>query len=99
MRLSDADRELLYAKLSRHAAEGRLEVDELVHPQGTKQGSSISGSTQAGRDLTMSKIDYAVKNGMFLDLMFHKITPKQLPAFKQLMTDIAAKYKANIGTW
>jgi hypothetical protein len=29
VRLSDADRELLYAKLSRHAAEGRLEVDEL----------------------------------------------------------------------
>lgn len=29
MLLSDADRELLYEKLKRHAAEGRLEVDEL----------------------------------------------------------------------
>jgi hypothetical protein len=29
VRLSDADRERLYATLSRHAAEGRLEVDEL----------------------------------------------------------------------
>jgi DUF1707 SHOCT-like domain len=29
VRLSDADRERLYAQLSRHAAEGRLEVDEL----------------------------------------------------------------------
>lgn len=29
MRLSDADRELLFAKLSRHAAEGRLDVEEL----------------------------------------------------------------------
>ncbi len=29
MRLSDADRELLFEKLSRHAAEGRLDVDEL----------------------------------------------------------------------
>jgi peptidoglycan/xylan/chitin deacetylase (PgdA/CDA1 family) len=56
-------------------------------------------TTQAGRDLTLKKIDYAVKNGMFLVLMFHKITTKQLPAFKQLMTDINARYKANIGTW
>lgn len=29
MRLSDADRELLYEQLTRHAAEGRLEVQEL----------------------------------------------------------------------
>jgi DUF1707 SHOCT-like domain len=29
VRLSEADRERLYAQLSRHAAEGRLEVDEL----------------------------------------------------------------------
>ncbi len=29
MRLSDADRELLFERLARHAAEGRLEVDEL----------------------------------------------------------------------
>jgi hypothetical protein len=29
LRLSDAERELLYEKLSRHAAEGRLDVDEL----------------------------------------------------------------------
>jgi Domain of unknown function (DUF1707) len=29
VRLSEADRELLYEQLSRHAAEGRLEVDEL----------------------------------------------------------------------
>jgi hypothetical protein len=29
VRLSDADRELLFAKLARHAAEGRLDVDEL----------------------------------------------------------------------
>ncbi len=29
MRLSDADRELLYEKLKRHAAEGRLSVKEL----------------------------------------------------------------------
>lgn len=29
MRLSDADRELLYEKLKQHAAEGRLSVEEL----------------------------------------------------------------------
>jgi len=29
MRLSDADRELLYDKLGRHAAEGRLSLEEL----------------------------------------------------------------------
>ena len=29
MRLSDADRELLFERLSRHAAEGRLDVPEL----------------------------------------------------------------------
>jgi hypothetical protein len=29
LRLSDADRELLYEKLSQHAAEGRLSVEEL----------------------------------------------------------------------
>ena len=29
MRLSDADRELLFDRLSRHAAEGRLDVEEL----------------------------------------------------------------------
>ena len=29
MRLGDADRELLYAKLNRHAALGRLDVEEL----------------------------------------------------------------------
>ncbi|MGI8573673.1 MAG: DUF1707 SHOCT-like domain-containing protein [Solirubrobacteraceae bacterium] len=29
MRLSDADRELLFANLARHAGEGRLDVDEL----------------------------------------------------------------------
>jgi hypothetical protein len=56
-------------------------------------------TTANGRALTMSKIDYAVKNGMFLDLLFHRITSNQLPAFKVLMSDIAAKYKANIGTW
>jgi peptidoglycan/xylan/chitin deacetylase (PgdA/CDA1 family) len=56
-------------------------------------------TTQAGRDLTLKKIDYAVKNGMFLDLLFHKVTTQQVPAFKLLMSDIAARYKANIGTW
>jgi peptidoglycan/xylan/chitin deacetylase (PgdA/CDA1 family) len=56
-------------------------------------------TTANGRALTMQKVEHAVKNGMFLDIMFHKITPGQLPAFKILMTDLAAKYKPYIGTW
>jgi peptidoglycan/xylan/chitin deacetylase (PgdA/CDA1 family) len=56
-------------------------------------------TTEAGRELTMQKIDYAVKNGKFLDLLFHKVTDRQLPAFRLLMTDIANKYRANIGQW
>jgi hypothetical protein len=55
--------------------------------------------TAKGRALTMSKVKYAVDNGRFLDLMFHKIPPATLPQFRDLMTQIAAAYKPNIVTW
>ena len=55
-------------------------------------------TTEAGRAKTMQKVKRAVDNGEFLDLMFHRITEKQLPAFKTLMTEVA-NYKANISTW
>ena len=54
--------------------------------------------TDAGRKLTMDKVKYAVDNGYFLDLMFHKVPAAQVDNFKTLMTQVAA-YKANIKTW
>jgi peptidoglycan/xylan/chitin deacetylase (PgdA/CDA1 family) len=54
--------------------------------------------TAAGRALTMDKVRHAVDNSEFLDLMFHKIPATQVPAFKELMTQVAA-YKTNIRTW
>jgi peptidoglycan/xylan/chitin deacetylase (PgdA/CDA1 family) len=56
-------------------------------------------TTERGRELTLEKIDYVVNHGKFLDLLFHKITNKQVPAFKLLMEQIAAKYRGNIGQW
>jgi peptidoglycan/xylan/chitin deacetylase (PgdA/CDA1 family) len=54
--------------------------------------------TDAGRKLTMDKVKYAVENGYFLDLMFHRVPAAQVENFKTLMTEIAA-YKANVKTW
>lgn len=54
--------------------------------------------TAAGRALTMSKVKYAVENGKYLDLMFHRVPDKDAAAFRQLMTEVAA-YKANVRTW
>jgi peptidoglycan/xylan/chitin deacetylase (PgdA/CDA1 family) len=56
-------------------------------------------TTADGRALTMSKIQYAVDNGKFLDIFFHHVTQQQKAAFTTLMTDIANKYKANIVTY
>ena len=42
---------------------------------------------------------YAVDNGKYLDLLFHKIPTTTLPAFKDLMTQIATSYKPNVVTW
>ena len=47
----------------------------------------------------MSKVKYAVDNGLYLDLMFHRIPAATLPQFKELMTSIATTYKANVVTW
>lgn len=55
--------------------------------------------TAQGRTLTMAKVKYAVDNGLYLDLMFHKIPTTTLPAFKDLMTQVAAQYKPNVVTW
>ena len=55
--------------------------------------------TVQGRALTLSKVKYAVDNGLYLDLMFHKIPTTTLPQFKELMTQIATSYKANVVTW
>jgi peptidoglycan/xylan/chitin deacetylase (PgdA/CDA1 family) len=54
--------------------------------------------TAAGRQLTMDHVKYAVDNGYFLDLMFHKIPTDQVANFRTLMTQVAA-YKANVRTW
>ncbi len=54
--------------------------------------------TAAGRALTMDRVKYAVDNGKFLDLLFHRIPATDVPAFKQLMTEVAA-YKSSVRTW
>jgi hypothetical protein len=56
-------------------------------------------STEKGRALTMAKVKYAVDNGLYLDLMFHKVPTTTLPQFKELMTQIATQYGANVRTW
>ena len=55
--------------------------------------------TANGRALTMAKIKYAVDNGKYLDLMFHRIPATTLPEFKDLMTQIATTYKSNLRTF
>jgi len=55
-------------------------------------------STEEGRQLTMDYVERAVRESEFIDLFFHQITPEQVPAFKQLMTDLLT-YKANVRTW
>ncbi|MBC7893991.1 MAG: polysaccharide deacetylase family protein [Cytophagaceae bacterium] len=55
-------------------------------------------TTAAGRASTMAKVKRAIDEGNYLDLMFHKITTAQIPAFKELMSQVAA-YKANIRTF
>jgi peptidoglycan/xylan/chitin deacetylase (PgdA/CDA1 family) len=55
-------------------------------------------TSAAGRAATMAKVKRAVDEGDYLDLMFHKITTAQLPAFKELMSQVAA-YKSSIRTW
>ncbi len=42
MRLSDADRELLYEKLSRHAADGRITLDDLERRVGLIAGAETA---------------------------------------------------------
>jgi peptidoglycan/xylan/chitin deacetylase (PgdA/CDA1 family) len=58
-------------------------------------------TTPEGRAQTMEYVKRAVEESEFVDLFFHQITPSQLPAFRQLMTEIAqvARYKAAIKTW
>ncbi|HUP88413.1 MAG TPA: polysaccharide deacetylase family protein [Longimicrobiales bacterium] len=56
-------------------------------------------TTADGRADVMEVIDYVVKNGLYLDLLFHHVTAAQEASFKTLMTDIATKYKANIRTY
>jgi hypothetical protein len=56
-------------------------------------------TTADGRALTMSKIKYAVDNGLFLDVFFHHLTAKQQAGFQELMNEIVSKYKANIRTY
>lgn len=55
--------------------------------------------TAQGRTLTMSKVKYAVDNGLYLDLMFHRVPTATLPQFKELITSIATTYKGNVVTW
>jgi hypothetical protein len=55
-------------------------------------------TTAEGRALTLSYVERAVKEGEVLDLFFHRLPADKVPAFRELMTEVA-KYKANIGTW
>jgi hypothetical protein len=54
--------------------------------------------TAAGRALTMSKVKFAVDNGLYLDLMFHRVQPADVATFKDLMTQVSA-YKTYIRTF
>lgn len=56
-------------------------------------------TTADGRAAVLDVIDHVVKNGLYLDLLFHHVTVAQEASFKTLMTDIAAKYRANIRTY
>ncbi|MDB4900162.1 MAG: hypothetical protein JWN53_1970, partial [Gemmatimonadetes bacterium] len=51
-----------------------------------------------GRALTMSKVKFAVDNGLYLDLMFHRVQPADVATFKDLMTQVSA-YKTYIRTF
>lgn len=55
-------------------------------------------TSEAGRAETMAVIRDVIQNGEYVDIFFHKITQAQLPAFRELMTQIA-QYKANLRTW
>lgn len=56
-------------------------------------------STAQGRALTMEKIQRAVDNGLFLDLLFHRIPANQVASFRELMSQVASAYKGNVRTW
>ena len=55
-------------------------------------------TTAEGRAATMRYVQRAVDEGEYLDLFFHQITAEQLPAFRELMRQVAA-YKANVRTF
>jgi peptidoglycan/xylan/chitin deacetylase (PgdA/CDA1 family) len=55
-------------------------------------------TTADGRALTMEHVKRAVREGEFVDIFFHHVTDAQLPAFRELMSQIAA-YRANIRTY
>lgn len=55
-------------------------------------------TTAEGRAQTVEYVKRAVQEGEFVDLFFHRVTPEQLPAFRQLMTDLV-QFKANLRTW
>jgi hypothetical protein len=52
VRLSEADREVLYEQLARHAAEGRLEVDELER----RVGAVAAATTRAQAAAALSDL-------------------------------------------
>jgi peptidoglycan/xylan/chitin deacetylase (PgdA/CDA1 family) len=55
-------------------------------------------TTADGRAMTMEYVKRAVREGEFVDIFFHHVTDAQLPAFRELMSQIAA-YRANIRTY
>jgi peptidoglycan/xylan/chitin deacetylase (PgdA/CDA1 family) len=54
--------------------------------------------TAQGRALTMEKVKHAVDNGLFLDLLFHRVEAADVATFRELMSQVA-QYKANVRTW
>lgn len=55
-------------------------------------------TTAAGRAATMEIVERAVMEGEHVDIFFHHITDAQVPAFRELMQQIA-QYRANVRTW
>lgn len=55
-------------------------------------------TTASGRAATMRHVEHAIQEGKHVDIFFHHITSSQVPAFRELMTQMA-QYKASIRTW
>lgn len=55
-------------------------------------------TTAEGRAATIAIIERAIRDGRHVDILFHHVPTSHLPAFRELMRQVAT-YKANLRTW